>query len=165
MTLEIPIGANELLNSQPSSPEAARATIAERIADREFGKRLLEKDPAASKEWSDLHKAGYPAAPAPTSPQEVNSQHAGRNEQAWNDHISALRQRFPLTDAQVQEIRGGMINAEAYQFALDEKNRMVRDKGFYRKLLDGDREAARQWGAVTLALGLRPVKDFRFTPK
>ena len=75
----------------PLTPEAARAQIATRIGDKEFGKKLLASDPAARAEWDALHKAGYPAAPQITSVEDANSQAAARAAELTRSDRSAPR--------------------------------------------------------------------------
>jgi hypothetical protein len=140
---------------------AARASIQERISDKEFGKRLLSKDPAASAEWAALHKAGYPAPPEIASQADVDAQAAARAEQNWSEYFAALGQRISLTPANKSELRDGVVNADLRRWADEEKTRLVRDAGFRRRLLDGDRAAGRDWSIVQLLLSMRPAKDYR----
>ncbi len=56
-------------------------------------------------------------------------------------HGLKLKQQFSLTAEQEAEIRGGVISATAHDWAGEEKERLIKDKGFYRRLLDGDRAA------------------------
>jgi hypothetical protein len=143
---------------------AARATIEERKGDKDFYKLLVaERERGvtgpACQEWAALHKAGYPSPAAITSQADVDNQAAGRNAQLWDEHIANLKTRFDLTAEQEKEIRGGVVDERAYKWAVDEKSRLIKDKGFYRKLLDGDRAANRDWGLITSILSLRPVRQ------
>ena len=151
------VGTTDLLGAQ-LSPEAAREQIASRISDKEFGKRLLAKEPAAFAEWSALHKAAYPSAQQIASAEDVNSQAAARNEEQWNTYFGWLKQRFALTPENEAEIRGGVIRSEIHQWAREEKDRLIHDKGWYKRLLDGDRQASADWERIKLMLSLRPVK-------
>jgi hypothetical protein len=150
----------------PATPEvfnapeavAARKEIELLKSDKEFGKRLLAKDPAAFAQWSAAHKAGYPAAQQITSAEDVNSQVAARVAQEWDTHFTWLRQRFDLTPEHQAEVKAGVIRADIHQWAKDEKDRLIRDKNWYRRLLDGDRKASDEWERIKLMLSLRPVK-------
>jgi hypothetical protein len=51
-----------------------------------------------------------------------------------------------------------VVDEKSHQWAREEKDRLIKDRSFYRRLLDGDREANRQWGLLTSLLALRPVK-------
>ena len=51
-----------------------------------------------------------------------------------------------------------MVDEKSHQWARQKKDRLIKDRSFYRRLLDGDREANRQWGLLTSLLALRPVK-------
>ena len=182
------IGASDLINgnaapgAQPAPPSfmpagfpvapaafdapeaaAARAEIKDKIADKEFYKSLIAERGSgvtgpASLAWAELHKRGYPSAPAITSQADVDSQAANRNAELWNAHLADLRSRFPLTEAQELEIRAGVVDERVHRAAVEEKDRLIKDRAFYRRLLDGDREANRQWGLLTSLLALRPVK-------
>jgi hypothetical protein len=151
------VGTSDLLGAQ-LSPDAAREQIEARKSDKEFYKLLQEKDPAATKHWYDLHKAGYPTPQAVASVEDVNSQAAARNAEQWNNYFVWLKQQFALTPENEAELRGGVIRADLHEWAKEEKDRLVKDKGFYRKLLDGDREAKDKWERIKLMLSLRPVK-------
>jgi hypothetical protein len=147
------------------APEAmqAREQIKELIGDRTFYEQLKSERERgvmgeASQKWANLHKAGWPSAPGIASPEDVSRQQDARNEEAWNSYIAALNQQFQLTPENIAEIRGGVISEQWHRWARDEKDRLIRDKGFYRRLLDGDRQARKQWGTVTAMLSLRPVK-------
>ncbi len=93
-----------------------------------------------------------------TSQADVDTQAANRNAELWNAHVADLRSRFPLTEAQELEIRAGVVDERVHRAAVEEKDRLIKDRAFYRRLLDGDREANRQWGLLTSLLALRPVK-------
>jgi len=147
------------------APEAvaARAEIKSKISDKEFYKALVaERERGitgpASQAWSGLHAKGYPAATAVTSQADVDNQAAGRNAQAWDGYIQALKQRTDLSEAQIAEIRSGVVNETAYAWAREEKDRLIKDRSFRTKLLDGDRQANRDWTLVTSILSLRPVR-------
>ena len=65
---------------------------------------------------------------------------------------------FSMTDAQIAEIKSGVVNETAYAWAREEKDRLIKDRSFRTKLLDGDRQANRDWTLVTSILSLRPVR-------
>ena len=62
-----------------------------------------------------------------------------------------------LTEVQELEIRAGVVDERVHRAAVEEKDRLIKDRAFYRRLLS-DREANRQWGLLTSLLALRPVK-------
>jgi hypothetical protein len=140
------------------SPDAtaARAEIKTKIADPEFYKTLkAEKDRGvtgpASQAWAELHAKGWPAPVADASAQAV-----ARAEQQWNAFVAA--QPWPVTPEQEAELRAGVVREDIHKIALQRKDAMVKDKAFYRRLLDGDRAAKEEWGKVIAVIGLRPVK-------
>lgn len=147
------------------APEAAasRAEIKEKIGDKDFYAAMkAERERGdygpASQAWAELHKRGWPSAPAVLSQADVDGQAASRNAELWNAHIADLKTRFALTEQQEVEIRSGVVDEKSHQWAREEKDRLVKDRAFYRRLLDGDREANKAWGLVTSLLALRPVK-------
>jgi hypothetical protein len=146
------------------APEAvsARAEIKTKIGDREFYKPMMaERERGvtgpASQAWSDLHKKAFPSPAAVTSQDDVNAQASARNEERFNAYLAALKQRFPLTADQDNEIRAGMINEGVHAWAREEKDRLIKDREFRTKLLNGSRAENLHWGLVTTALSLRPV--------
>lgn len=147
------------------APEAvaARAEIREKIGDKDFYKNLVaERERGvtgpASQAWAELHKRGYPSPPSASSVDDVNSRAAARNEAQWNSFFQGLRAQWPVTPDQEKEIRGGVVREEVRNWALEQRDLMVKDKAFYRRLLDGDVAAKEKWGRVVAILGLRPVK-------
>jgi hypothetical protein len=189
---DTPAGATDLLNntSAPPSPApapawqpvgmpitppafdapeavAARAEIKAKIGDSEFYKSLkAEREQGvsgpASKAWSDLHRAGWPAPQAVTSPSDADAQEVARNEEMRNGFFAAMAPRIALTEQNKQELREGLVNKDLHAWAQDEKSRLIRDANFRRRLLDGDRAAAKDWSIVTLLLGMKPSAGFRF---
>ena len=62
---------------------------------------------------------------------------------------------------EVQELKRpapGVVDERVHRAAVEEKDRLIKYRAFYRRLLDGDREANRQWASLTSLLALRPVK-------
>lgn len=55
-------------------------------------------------------------------------------------------------------MRTGVIREDLHRLALEQRDLMVKDKAFYRRLLDGDMAAKEKWGRIIAAVGLRPVK-------
>ena len=147
------------------APEAvqARAMIKEKIEDKEFYKSMIaerergEFGPACQL-WGELHRKGHPSGPAIASQADVDDQASNRNNEMMNAHIANLKTKFSITDAEEAEIRGGTVDERAYRWAQEEKQLLIKDKAFYRRLLDGDRAANRDWGLITSILSLRPVR-------
>lgn len=77
------------------------------------------------------------------SVEDVKSQEAQRNAEQWNGYFAAVKQQFPLTAEQEAEIRGGVVDERVRQWAEEEKQRMLKDRGFRTKYFDGDRAAAK----------------------
>ena len=130
----MPVGFPTLpAGSDASEAVAARATIELRKGDKDFYKALVAERASgvagpANQEWAALHKAGYPSPPAITSQADVDNQAAGRNAEKWDLYIADLKSRFPLSAEQETEIRGGIIDERAYQWAREEKDRLIKDR-------------------------------------
>ncbi len=112
----------------------------------------------ASQQWAGLHKTGYPSAPAIASQADIDGQAAARHVEWMNMHIADLKTRCPLTEQQELEIRSGIVDEASHRWAREEKERLIKDKSFYRRLLDGDRTANKEWNLLISLLALRPVK-------
>jgi hypothetical protein len=167
-----PAGTTDLLNggTPPSSfdaPEAAsaRAEIATLKADSDFFKTLqAEKDRGgpAHQKWAELHAKGWPAPIAPVSQDDVNAQASARNEQQLNTYFAWFRSQWAIPPDQVAaveaEIRGGVIREDLHKLALEQRDLLVKDKAFYRRLLDGDMAAKEKWARTIAAIGLRRVR-------
>jgi hypothetical protein len=145
----------------PSEAVAARERIEVLKGDKDFFGRLNSTDQgvkqAALQEWTALHKTGFPA-PAPVDAEAYGAQVAARSAQQWNEYMGWLKQRIALTPEQETEIRGGVVREETHRWAREERDRLVKDRAFYRRLMDGDRQATKDWEIVKLLIGLRPVK-------
>jgi hypothetical protein len=150
------------------APEAvaARAEIAEKIQDKGFYQMLIaEKERGvsgpASKAWAELHARGWPSPTAPSSVDDAAKQADARTAEQWNSHIAVLKQSFPLQPNQEAEIREGIISTDIQQAAREQKDRLVRDKAFYRRLLDGDISARAEWTKLGIILSMRPVPGYQ----
>ncbi|MFZ1969189.1 MAG: hypothetical protein WCB33_00900 [Bradyrhizobium sp.] len=165
-----PAVAADLLNGStpPSAFEAAeavnaRAEINAKKSDPEFYKTLkAEKERGvsgpASQAWDALHKTGYPAPTGAASQSDVDAQASARVEKEWGTFFAGLRTMRPITPEQEIEMRTGVIREDLHRLALEQRDLMVKDKAFYRRLLDGDMAAKEKWGRIIAAVGLRPVK-------
>lgn len=152
-------GASELLAPvETMTPEQAQAEISSLKNNTDFYKKLIAKDPEANARWTGLHKQGFPAPQQVASIEDVNVQANARREEAVNDFIAGFKAQWNVTIEQEAEIRNGVIREDIYKFAQEEKARLIADRVFRAKLLEGSRPEREQWGRVTAALSLRPVK-------
>jgi hypothetical protein len=147
------------------APEAvaARAEIKAKIGDSEFYKTLkAEKESGvsgpASKAWAELHAKGWPMAPGVSSQADVNAQADARVEGQWHTVFQGLNAQWSVSPEQEAEMRAGVVREDIRNFALQQRDLMIKDKAFYRRLLDGDMAAKEKWGRVVAVIGLRPVK-------
>jgi hypothetical protein len=137
---------------------AARARIDELKADKAFYQKLqAESDRGVSgearQEWNRLHAVGFPSPTSISSQADIDSQAAARAEQHWNSYLSTIKQDIPhLTEQQEEEIRAGVTNQVSRDWALREKDRMIKDPSFRRKLLDGGRAEREDWARVNAIL-------------
>jgi hypothetical protein len=140
------------------SQEQALAAIEARKGDKEFYNRLQKQDPAAHQEWRGLHARAFPAPTQITKDQDVLNQEAARREQGWSEYLAMVKQDISLSPEQEATVRAGEIDEALYQRALQDKARLVKDRAWYRRLMDGDVQARQQWAWVKLVLSLKPVK-------
>jgi hypothetical protein len=147
------------------APEAisARTEIDVLKADKSFYKSLLEEKERgvsgpANKKWADLHQKGWPSPTGIASQNDLNAQVVARTEEQWNSFFAGLKAQWPVTPAMEAEMRAGIVREEYRNWALEQRALLVKDRGFYRRLLDGDMAAKEKWGRVVALIGLRPVK-------
>jgi hypothetical protein len=131
------------------SMETARQEIKNRIADPDFRTRYLAREENAMREWFDLHRTGYPS-PAAINMENASAVIAGQEEARRSEQtewkLATYLKIADLPPAAQEEIRRQQpISATEQQWAREELSRLKRDKGFVRKLLDGDRAASSDW--------------------
>ena len=149
--------------NHPAAIEA-RAKIDQLKGNPDFYKQLhAEKDRglsgAARQEWDRLHKVGYPVPTEITSQQDVDSQNAARNNEQLNGYVAFIKNDVPgLTEVQEAELRAGVTNQISRDWAVREKEIMIRSSDFRRKLLDGSRAEREAWAKVNAILAMRVVK-------
>lgn len=160
----------------PTTPEAARATIDARIADKAWGAKVVAGDPAARAELDILHKieAGDPdavaqakasaAAAAPAAPQKTAEQLAAEsaaqasNREA-NSLLATLRDRFDVNEHAEKRLKSGEGFSQADHDATARyKAQLMADPDFRTRLLAGHPEANRQLLLANLVLA-NGVKD------
>jgi hypothetical protein len=143
--------------TQPQTREAALAEIETLKSDKVWYQQLRAGSVEAKERWNALQKVAF-APPVITSPEDVAAQEAGRREDAMNSYVAGLKTQWSVTPENEKEIRAGVIREQERNWALEEKARLIKDRAFYRKLLDGDREAKDRWGRVVAMISLKPVK-------
>jgi hypothetical protein len=136
---------------------AARAEIETLKADKDFYNKLMQKDPGAHQRWSDLHKAGWPAAQQIASAEDVQSQADARGQEQWNKHDIWQKQTFGLDDTQLAGIRRGECTHEQRDWALRTKDALLKDKAWLLLHKHGDANVVNLWGRVTNMLRLRVI--------
>lgn len=147
---------------------AARAEIETLKGDKEFyaamkAERERGLTGPASQKWAALHKSGFPSPTNIASQNDADAQASARTEQEWNSFFAGLRAMWSVTPEQEAEMRAGVIREDIRNLALQQRDLMVKDKTFYRRLLDGDMAAKEKWSRVIAAIALRPVPAAYFT--
>ena len=129
-------------DNQPMTAEAATARRAEMVADPAFVERYLA---GGVPERDEMLKVS-------TALSIENSAEAFATEQ----QIATFRSIADLTDEHANEIRSGRaVTPQERQFALDLKAKLMRDSGFVRAYLDGDRAAATKIALLSVVLSAR----------
>jgi hypothetical protein len=139
------------------TPEAARAEIETLKGDKAFYARLQQQEADAHARWRGLHARAYPTPSAITSEADVHNQAVARREQGWSDFLAWQRQLYGLNEEQLTEMRTGICTPEVRAWAVEEKERLLRDAAWHQRFKSGEREARNHWGRVVGILGLRPV--------
>jgi hypothetical protein len=89
----------------------------------------------------------------------VAAQEELRSSQMMEGKIASLLKVADLSPAMQEEIRRQQpIAADEQKFARQEIDRLKRDKGFVRKLLDGDRQASSDWTRLHQIITLPTAK-------
>jgi hypothetical protein len=160
-------GATDLINSDHAAMFAARAEIDSLKADKDFAKLLLSKVDqgaiappevlAAKQRWAELHKKGYPPVVEIRSPSDALQQQEQRNTAAMDEYIQHVKTKIPLTEQQEREIRSGRISKADRQWAVEEKERCMREANFLARYRASDRDVVERWNYLLQMLSLRPV--------
>jgi hypothetical protein len=126
------------------TPEAAGARIVELKADPAFQEKYLGGEVTARAEFSKLHaivgKALNESALHRASQLDAMKKHADLPPECWN-----------------QVENNGPVFQHERDFALQEKTRCLKDKGFVSRFLDGDRAAVSLMTRINLIIS-SPVK-------
>ena len=129
-------------DNQPMTVEAATARRAEMVADPAFVERYLA---GGVPERDEMLKVS-------TALSVENSAEAFATEQ----QIATFRSIADLSDDHIAEIRSGRaVTPEERTFAENLKSQLMRDSGFVRAYLDGDRAAATKITLLSIILSAR----------
>jgi len=159
---DTPSGVTALMDAGPpaaaplSVPEAARADAFDKLQnwrhDGAFLKRLAEDDPGAKRELEDARRAASTPTSVVINGRPSNAADAAAADQIFYDR---LQDQYALTPAQVETVRNRMpATPEQARYFQAEKERLLNDRGFRQRLLDGDRDARNLWGRIILGTSL-----------
>jgi hypothetical protein len=146
MTVETPGTTNT--PDAPLTRETAAARLAEVKADPQYVKRYLDGGVAEKAEMSRLHQAL--TNNTTTVLADIDDRSVRERQQ-----VADTWRRFGLPDEIAQQ--SGPVSKAEYDQAVNLKSQLMRDKEFVRRLYDGDRQAALQWGSLHKILAW-PVK-------
>src|SRR5882724_3778867 len=160
----------------PTTPEAAQATLNERIADKNWGSKLLANDPATRADWENLSKiasgdseataaAKVAAASATPSdkPKPIEQQAAEAAAEARDRQVTSLlnsaREKFEISPGVEEELRTNKPVTQAL-FDATTKFRMQRmnDPDWGERLVKGNPEPARELFLMSLILSSPIIK-------
>jgi hypothetical protein len=105
-----------------------------------------------------LHRKGWSSPTAITSQADAENQAASRGAEQMNSYVNFIRQSVDLTPAQEAEVRNNVTNPESYDWAVRQKEQCIKDRGFYRRLLDGGMAERAHWARVNAILAMRVVR-------
>ena len=127
---------------QPMTVEAATARRAEMISDAGFTERYMA---GGVPERDEMLKVS-------TALSIANSAESFATEQ----QIASLKSIADISDDVANEIRSGRaVTPQERQFALDLKAKLMRDRAWVAKYLDGDRECATKVALLSVVLSAR----------
>lgn len=158
----------------PTTPEAARATLQTRIADKDWGAKLLASDPATRADWENLSKiasgdsesiAAAKATAASTTPsddkpksmQELAAAAAAETQgRQVTNYINSLREKFEVSPGVEEQLRSGQAVTQAEFDAIKQlRAQRMSDPEWSSRLLKSDPAAARESFLMSLVLSSR----------
>ena len=130
--------------------EQAAAQIESLKADREWTDRYLKGGAAELKQMRELTQR------VTTSTGDLAADQDARLVAQREQQIATWQRTADLPPAVVDQLRNqSPVSRQEYDRASQEKARLMRDKEWTKKLLDGDREANTRWALVNIILGSR----------
>ena len=141
--------ATDLLQPAPAmSVEAAQARKAELFGTKGFAERVARGDPESVRQWREVTRALRPAVDQST----VAGQAYERNQNS----LAILKSRADLPDAAWDwAAAGGPVSAEEKIKAGQARQRLLKDRAFIQRYLDGDRAANSEMVQINMVLASR----------
>jgi hypothetical protein len=155
----------------PTTPEAARATLQARIADKDWGAKLLASDPATRSDWENLSKiasgdseaiaaakataaSATPSDDKPKTMQELAAAAAAEEHgRRVTSYLASVREKFEVSAGVEDELRTGKPVTQAEFDAVKKlRTQRMNDPDWSARLLKGDPEAARESFLMSMVL-------------
>ena len=141
--------ASDLLNA-PSTMTVEQATIkkAELVGKAGFADAVLAGDSDAVKQWREVTRALRPAVDQSTAEGQQYSQNM--------DRLAVFRAKADLPEAMFDHVAaGGPVSAAEKEAATYAKQRLMKDKAWVQRYLDGDRAANSEMTRINFVLASR----------
>ena len=132
--------------------EQAQAKKAELFGTKGFAERVARGDRDSVRQWREITRA--------LRPQVDQSSIEGKQYEKNMDSLAILKSRADLPDAAWDWVAAkGPVSPAEKEAAAFAKQRLLKDKAFVKKLLDGDRAANSEWAIIKMTLG-SPIGTF-----
>jgi len=144
------------------TPELASERLAALRADPEFKARIDAKDPAAFAENTRLWRIanGMPPEPQPpATPEEIRQQMTERDLAIDDMRLATLEKHVPMNDRERFEHRRGLATRQQVEDAKRRQERMLADRAFGARVLNGDRDAVDEWLRIGRVANMTAVSD------
>jgi hypothetical protein len=147
MTEAVTVTPSDIIATTPSARDEALGKIASLKADAEWTQRYLKGGSEELAQMKSLHQQAYhPGGNAePSYEENARRQHA----EAWRDHAD-------LPDEVIDQVKSRQtVSAAEYKAAVQTKQRLLADREWTQKYMNGDRAARREMSLVSIILGSR----------
>ncbi|MCW2011784.1 hypothetical protein ABH978_004904 [Bradyrhizobium ottawaense] len=154
--------------TMPTTPEAAQAALQTRIADPDWGGKLLANDPATRSDWENLSKiaagdaeaiaSAKAAKPAAGDPPKTLEQLAAESDAAARSRqvtslLDTARERFDISPVIEEQLRSGATVTQTEFDAVSKlRAQRMNDPDWSARLLKGDPIAGRESFLMSIVL-------------
>ncbi|MCK1672796.1 hypothetical protein [Bradyrhizobium sp. 150] len=154
--------------TMPTTSEAAQAALNVRIADPDWGARLLANDPATRSDWENLSRiaagdaeaiaSAKTAAPSSGDPPKSLEQLAAESDaEARGRQVTSLvdtaREKFEISSGVEEQLRSGAPVTQAEFDAVSKlRSQRMNDPGWSARFLKGDPVAAQESFLMSIVL-------------
>lgn len=148
-----PARVDPVMQCKIQAAQAERRVAQEKLtaltADLSWGKKLIEKDPETVAEWQKLTETVASDDPTPT----LEGLAEGTRSRQFDAAIDGFAEMHDLPPAVVDDLKaGGKVAQWERDAAQRWKDRAMKDSGFVKDFLSGNREAAQRMALADIIL-------------